>query len=263
MSTTVWKTAGMTGMIGPRTASETVAEQIRGRIATRTLAPGDMLPSERTLLDEFGVARPTMREALRILESDGLVTIVRGVHGGARVSEPDVTTLARRAGLHLQTRGVHLGDLMAAIRVIQPGAVALAAGAATPEQIGDLRAQVGKVAAAEDLGSFTEEATEFLHALLHASGNQTLAFIASLLNRLMRVEARAYVGEHAPEHDPDEQAEFRAWCVEQYAHLVDLIEAGRADEAEAFWRVHLQVMPPSVDDTSALTIYETDPARRA
>ena len=67
-------------MTGARTASETVAEAIRARIATGALRPGDMLPSERSLLDEFGVARPTMREALRILESDGLVSVRRGVN---------------------------------------------------------------------------------------------------------------------------------------------------------------------------------------
>jgi DNA-binding FadR family transcriptional regulator len=243
-----------------RTASEAVAEQLRARIATRALEPGDMLPSETTLLDEFGVARPTMREALRILESDGLVTVRRGVHGGAQVTEPDLATLARRAGLHLQIRGVHMGDLMAALRVVQPGAVALAAQAATPAQIRELRSQIERVAAAEGVDALTDEATEFLHTVVQASGNQTLAFVSTLLNRLVRVEARAYVGEHSPAHGPDVEDEFRAWCVEQYSHLVDLIEAGEAQEAEAFWRRHLHLVPPAVDDASSLTVYE--PLRR-
>jgi DNA-binding FadR family transcriptional regulator len=236
-------------------ASEAVAEQIRARIATGAIEPGAMLPPESALLDEFGVARPTMREALRILQSDGLVKVRRGANGGAQITEPDIATLARRAGLHLQLKGVHMSDLMAAVRVVQPGAVALAALAATPAQVRQLRLHVERVAVAEDVDALTDEATEFLNALMQASGNQTLALISTLLNRIFHVEARAYVDEHAPEYAGDVEDDFRSWCVEQYSHLVDLIEAGEAAKAEAFWTRHLHVMPPDVDATLSLTVY--------
>jgi DNA-binding FadR family transcriptional regulator len=233
-----------------------VAEAIRARIATGALRPGDMLPSERSLLDEFGVARPTMREALRILESDGLVSVRRGVNGGAQVQDHDIATLARRAGLYLQAHDVHLGDLMAAVRIIQPGVVALAAASATPAQIHDLRAQIARVAEAEGPRAFTDQATAFLGALMQASGNSTLAFISSMLDRLVRVEARAYVDEHATDHEPGAQDEFQAWCIDQYTHLVDLIEGGEGAAAEEFWREHLRVVPPQLDGDPPLTIYE-------
>jgi DNA-binding FadR family transcriptional regulator len=238
-----------------RTASENVAEEIRRQIATGALAPGDMLPAEHALLERFGVARPTMREALRIVESDGLITILRGVNGGAKVREPDLATLARRAGLHLQMRGVHMADLMEALRVVQPGAVKLAATAATPAQVTELRAQVDEVAKADSVSEFTDAASEFLRQLMHASGNQTLAFLSNLIDQLVHAETLAYAAEHVTEVDPDTEREFRTWCVDQYTRLVDLIEGGEGDKAEALWRRHLHVVPPTRDDSATLSIY--------
>ena len=248
--------------LAARTASETVAEQIRAQIATGAISPGEMLPSETVLLDEFGVARPTMREALRILESDGLVRILRGVNGGAQVREPELSTLARRAGLYLQMQNVHLGDLMECLSIIQPRAVAMAAKEATSTQLHELRTQLGIIASATDNQDFTDEATEFLNLLVQASGNQALAFVSTLLHRLIRVEARALVAEHKRDHDLRVDEEFRSWCVDQYANLLDLIESGEADNAEAFWDEHLRLVPSTVDDASALMIYEPHRPRR-
>jgi DNA-binding FadR family transcriptional regulator len=239
-----------------RTASENVAEQIRGEIATGVLRPGNMLPSETILLDRFGVARPTMREALRILESDGLITVLRGANGGALVQEPDLVTLGRRAGLYLQMRGVHMADLMGALRVVQPGAMALAATAATPSQIAGLRSQVDIVAAADDVQAFTEAASEFLNQLMQASGNQTLAFLSNVIDQLVHAETLAYAAEHTPGVDTEMEPKYRQWCVEQYAHLVDLIEGGEGGKAEAFWRRHLHQVPEPTDSSSALRIYQ-------
>lgn len=247
-----------------RTASEAVAEQIRARIATGGLKPGDMLPSETALLAEFGVARPTMREALRILESDGLVRVVRGVNGGAQVREPDVSTLARRTGLYLQMQGVHLSDLLAALQVLQPGAVAMAAASATPEQVTALRAQVEAVAAAPDVTTFTDEATAFLHCLVQACGNRTLELLSALLHQLLQGEARAVAGQHAPAGGGALDEEFRAWCLDQYGRLIDCIEAGDADGARQLWAEHLERVPPAIDAASTLVIYQPNrPGRRS
>lgn len=245
-----------------RTASEAVAEQIRARIATGSLRPGDMLPSETALLAEFGVARPTMREALRILESDGLVTVMRGVNGGAQVRQPDVTTLARRTGLYLQMQDVHIGDLMIALQVLQPGAVALAAAAATPEDIATLRTQIDAVAATTDVNEFTDEATAFLHGLVQACGNRTLGLLSALLHQLVQVEARALTGSYPPERGSEIDAEFKAWCLDQYRQLVDHIEAGDAEAAQELWARHLERMPPAIDSGSVLTVYEPHRPRR-
>jgi DNA-binding FadR family transcriptional regulator len=99
--------------------AEVVAEKIRVRIAHRELEAGDPLPSETVLLAEYGVARPTMREALRILESEGLLTVKRGKGGGPRIAVPRVYGVAKQAGFLLQVSGTPLGDVLRARRVIE------------------------------------------------------------------------------------------------------------------------------------------------
>jgi DNA-binding FadR family transcriptional regulator len=244
-----------------RTASEAVAEQIRAQIATGRLKPGDMLPSETALLDLFQVARPTMREALRVLESDGLIKIQRGIKGGAQVQEPEIGPLARRVGLHLQLRGADLNELMQAEVIIHPGAAGLAAKARTDEDLEALRAAVERVGACRDMREFAEAAAQFLDAVSHASHNRLLALLSELTTELFTEE----IGASSPlrENWPEEGAELISWCVEQYGTLVDLIEARDADRATAFWREHLRVADSSVPgDSSPLTVYRPWAGRR-
>jgi DNA-binding FadR family transcriptional regulator len=66
-------------------AGELVARHLRNRIIRGELPEGTMLPSEHDLIRQFGVSRPTLREAIRVLESEQLLEITRGLHGGARV----------------------------------------------------------------------------------------------------------------------------------------------------------------------------------
>ncbi len=68
-------------------AFEEIAEQIRRELSNRRLRPGDRLPAERTLAQQFGVSRNTLREALRSLENSGLLHLRKGASGGAFVRE--------------------------------------------------------------------------------------------------------------------------------------------------------------------------------
>ncbi|HXO25302.1 MAG TPA: GntR family transcriptional regulator [Streptosporangiaceae bacterium] len=76
--------------------AELIADQIREQIGSRRLREGDRLPAEPALMSTFGASRPSVREALRILESDGLITVRRGVAGGAFVARPDHRRVAVR-----------------------------------------------------------------------------------------------------------------------------------------------------------------------
>ena len=74
---------------------ERVVEQIEKAITSGSLVPGDHLPSERELMVQFSVSRPTIREALRVLQAMGLVESKPGGRGGPKVLEPSPATLAR------------------------------------------------------------------------------------------------------------------------------------------------------------------------
>src|ERR1700734_809644 len=101
-------------------AAELVAARIRGQIIRAELKEGDALPAESELMETFGVSRPTLREAIRVLEMESLLRMRRGSRGGAVVTAPDPTVAARAVGVLLQLRGVTLRDTHEARTMIEP-----------------------------------------------------------------------------------------------------------------------------------------------
>src|SRR3954469_12195433 len=104
----------------PREKPQQIADELRGLIISGKLADGDSLGHEPDLVERFGVSRPSLREALRILETEGLITVVRGVHGGVVVHAPDERMTARTAALVLQARNVDLSDVFEARTLLEP-----------------------------------------------------------------------------------------------------------------------------------------------
>src|SRR5882724_6325161 len=98
----------------PRLA-EMVADGLRERILSGELGDGAMLPKQDDLLAEFRVSPPSIREALRILETEGLITVQRGNVGGAVVHRPQQSKAAYMLGLVLQSRAVPLQDVVTAM----------------------------------------------------------------------------------------------------------------------------------------------------
>src|ERR1700734_4530962 len=101
-------------------AAELLAARIRGQIIRRELKEGDALPAESELMETFGVSRPTLREAIRVLEMESLLRMRRGSRGGALVTAPDPRVAARAVGVLLQLRGVSLRDIHEARTMIEP-----------------------------------------------------------------------------------------------------------------------------------------------
>lgn len=115
-------------------ASDVLADELRARILGDGMQPGDVLPSEAELMEDYGFSRGTVRETLRLLEADDLIVIKRGPKGGIRVRHPDVGQVSRTLGLLFATRGTVLGDLFRFRKLIEPEAAAEAARTATVEQ---------------------------------------------------------------------------------------------------------------------------------
>ena len=97
----------------PKTA-ELVAGTLRRMVVDGQLKEGDFLPNEAELMSHFGVSRPTLREAVRVLESERLVEVRRGSRTGARVRVPGPEIVARPAGLLLELSGATIADVMVA-----------------------------------------------------------------------------------------------------------------------------------------------------
>src|SRR4051795_9952014 len=125
-----------------RKLSTLLADSITETILRNALQPGARLPAEREMREQFGVGRGTLREALRVLEAEGLITVRSGPHGGPVVARPDAMRLARLLILLLIAWGATLRSVYEVRIVLEPLAAARAADSATAEQIHDLRASV-------------------------------------------------------------------------------------------------------------------------
>src|SRR6201988_5538666 len=121
----------------PKTA-ELVAQTLRRMIVDGQLKDGDFLPYEAELMDHFQVSRPSLREAVRVLESDRLVEVRRGSRTGARVRVPGPEIVARPAGLLLELSGATIADVMVARAGIEPMAARVLAASGKPEAFDEL-----------------------------------------------------------------------------------------------------------------------------
>ncbi|MBV9095822.1 MAG: FadR family transcriptional regulator [Streptosporangiaceae bacterium] len=217
-------------------AGEMVASHLRRQIVLGELKEGDQLPPESVLMEEFGVSRPTLREAFRILEAEGAITVRRGVRGGARVQVPDVKVAARHAGLLLQYRGALLADVYQARTVLEPAAARMAARRRTPADLARLHEAVDRhrESAADPGGAFAAGA-EFHRLVVELSGNQTLQVLSAMVETIIAEGDRC-----RPEsRDRQHELELKPIAVRAHARLVELIRRRSGEEAEELWRRHL------------------------
>src|SRR5206468_3930986 len=102
-------------------AAALVATRVRRRIVRGELKADDALPPEAELMRQFGISRPTLREALRILEAEGLISVRRGARGGARVQAPSPEAAVNYVGLLLEFEHTSVADVLATQAVLEVG----------------------------------------------------------------------------------------------------------------------------------------------
>jgi DNA-binding FadR family transcriptional regulator len=245
----------------PKTA-ELIASYIRGQVVRGELKTGDSLPPETVLMEMFGVSRPTLREAFRILEAESLISVRRGARGGARVVSPDIAVAARYVGLLLQTSGTTIADVYEARTVIEPAAAGLLAVRRSRQDLDDLNACVEHLVGLvesdmqfRDADAWSQAIMRFHDLVLERSGNRTLAVQAGVLREVVAMHLSTVVM-RTFDH-PDTQDQFRK-LVRSYRKLVLLIDARDADGAERHWRTHLEVMGRRLlrDDTGAKAVVD-------
>ena len=228
----------------PKTA-EIIANQLRGDIVRGVLKTGDTLPTEVILGKQFGVSRPTLREAIRILENESLIVARRGSRGGVVVATPDIAVAAKDFGLLLQMSGTTLADVYQARTVVEPPAARMLAERHSRADVEDLNASVGALAvlvndgaqAAADFREWSNAAYRFHDLIMQRSGNQTLAIFSGVLREVVaRHMSRAA-------SSSDDRAEIEGQfkkTIRAFAKLAKLVEAGDGEGAEKFWRTHMQ-----------------------
>ncbi len=220
-------------------AATVVAGNMRRGIVRGRYVPGDPLPNESELMELYGVSRPVVREALRILESESLIEIKRGARGGARVTLPDIGVAARHSALQLQLAGTTLADLFEARAMIEPAAVRRLALHRDPEAIQRLRdGHEHERSVVDDPITHAEHAAGFHALVVEIAGNKTLAVLNRQLLQIVERHNRLAI-ERLPLADASAVGH---WADECHEAAIDLIEAGDADAAEKLWREHLEAV---------------------
>jgi DNA-binding FadR family transcriptional regulator len=228
----------------PKTA-ELIAAQIRGQIVRRELEPGMTLPTEGELMVQLGVSRPTLREAYRILETESLISVRRGVGGGALVLAPDIAVGARYVGLLLQLDGATIADVYEARMALEPVCAGMMAARKNADDLQTLNECIDRVAEliAEspnripEARAWSRTTYEFHELVLKGSGNKTLALQGGLLQEVVATHYAATVADKFAENNRPER--FRRVLL-SFKKLASFVAEGDREGAHKHWLKHMQ-----------------------
>ncbi|HTF08928.1 MAG TPA: GntR family transcriptional regulator [Asanoa sp.] len=156
---------------------EMVAGVIRQRILDGEWRDGQLLPNQDALVAEFRVSRPSIREAMRILEAEGLITVRRGNVGGAVVHRPEARHVAYAMAMVLESRGVTLDDVGVAMGQLEATSAGLCASRKDRARkvVPQLRRHnTAAEKAMDDPMAFVRATSDFHSSLVELCGNDTL-----------------------------------------------------------------------------------------
>jgi DNA-binding FadR family transcriptional regulator len=223
--------------------AEIVAGDLRRQIVRGDIAEGDALPGESELMAKYGVARSSLREALRVLESEGLIVVRRGVYGGARATRPSITVAANFVSVLMQMHGVTLADIFDARAWIEPAAAGLLAG--QRHRTGPIRQLTAILdrerAVLDDHEAYIQAVISFHEQLIELSGNRTLSLLWQTLHEVIAVEFEDFVRPGSSSRAVEKRQEN---CRE----LLRLIGEGDSEIVEEFWRERLMAVRKYVVD---------------
>ena len=211
--------------------SERVASAIVGLVIDQGLKEGDRLPNETEMIEQFGVGRGSLREALRILETYGLISLRSGPGGGPVILSVSPADVSRSFSLYLRLSGATIQELVDARKVIDPLMARLAA-----ENINELAAQRLRDAldreakAARDKTTVVATANDFHYVLASLTGNSVLNLVTTSLKE-MYTSRFVMVGLAERITRPSIRKEHR--------EIGEAVVSGDGDLAERLMREHL------------------------
>src|SRR6185312_7933269 len=202
--------------LSARRTAEIVADELRRQIIDGELSDGDLLPRQEVLVSQFSVSLVSLREALRILETEGLVSVRRGNRGGAVVHAPAKASAAYMLGLLLQSDYVPLADLGTALK-----------------ELNDAMA-----AEIEDGARFTEIGGQFHDEIVRGCGNHTMIAVVGSLETLWSSHLQWWADETAAKGEYPALSKRRI-ALSIHTKIAEAIEAGDADRARKLSARHL------------------------
>lgn len=230
----------------PRLA-EIVAASLRDDILNGRLKEGDVLPRQEHLFKEFQVSLPALREAMRILETEGLISVRRGNIGGAVVHLPTPERTAQMLSMVLQSRGTTPGDVSEALIYLEPICARMCA--ARPDRITevvpDLRAVIKRQQADfDDIAKYNSMARRFHETVVAKCGNETMIVVIGALEAIWSAHEslvwdEAQLGGEQVAPDSPMTSKTRRAALRDHEKLLAAIEDGNEDRAAALSASHL------------------------
>lgn len=223
-----------------RSKAEQVAERLLERIIEARLPPGRSFATEAELLAQYNVSRPTLRESLKILETQGVLDLRPGPGGGIIVRRPSIDTLAHGLSVFLRLNDVPFVTVLKARAAIEPALAFEAAVNGTEEDFAALEASISRMKddAAHDEAAFLEENRVFHGLVARASGNKVLEAFWSTMGILAS-------GEH---HGVHYSAANRAHVVKAHQRIVEACRRRDGDAAAAEMKRHVSALENLVRD---------------
>lgn len=212
-------------------ASEVLASRLRDDIVDGRLANGEMLPNERELAESTGLSRSSVREALRLLEIEGLIVTKQGRNGGSMVCQPSRDTIVKTVNLYITSRKTRISSLVEARAAIEPTAALLAARNRTEDDLETIK-QLHEhlVENLDDVDEYLRANIDWHTAIVNASHNDLLiAFMESIAQSIFAVTNAENVN----------SAEVRRDVAKVHGHITKAIEEGDTKEAKRLMESHV------------------------
>jgi DNA-binding FadR family transcriptional regulator len=223
------------GHVKATKSSEALANVLREQILTGGIDEGTSLPSERDIVDETGLGRGSVREALRVLEVEGLIRTKAGRHGGTYATRPDENSLTRFVSLFVRGRRVPMNALLEARTTLEPSLAFLAALNRTSADVAELENVCSALEVTTDSATFGRLNIAWHYRVAIASHNELLvAFLTSIESAIARGSEA-----HAKVFDPD-FADIRLAVVRAHRSVTDAVIRGQADAAKRRMERHLR-----------------------
>lgn len=224
-----------------RSKAEHVAQQLLERIIAARLAPGSSFATETELLSQFDVSRPTLRESLKILESQGVLERRPGPGGGIMVRQPSIDTLAYGMSVFLRLHEVPFITVLKARELIEPALAFEAAANGSDYDFKELEASIARMKALDaqsDQEAFLEENRVFHSIIARASGNQVLEMFWSTIGILAAGE------QHGVRYSVGNQAHV----IKAHQRILDACRARNGEAAAAEMEKHVMGLENLVRD---------------
>jgi DNA-binding FadR family transcriptional regulator len=213
-----------------------VANQIEQTILDQIYQPGQRLPPPQELMEQSGISRGSIREALRILEQKGLIEIRPGAKGGAFVKEASATSVSESLDLLIRHRKISLEDLTEFRVVVEAGLIQLVIDRATDEDLKVLKKHIELMRVHTEKGAsgwedFLTVSISLRKSLAQMARNSMYeAVLIPLYENIM-----AYIQRYLPAENAQIETAFK-----DFTDIIDAIEKRDTDKATSLTVAHTQ-----------------------